>query len=63
MPVTKNKANCPVCGAEVKKDTKFKADYKGHTYFLCSSKDKKEFENRPQVYAGILRVSKTTKAA
>jgi YHS domain-containing protein len=63
MPATKNKANCPVCGADVKQDTKFRADYKGKTYYLCSSKDKKEFENRPQVYAGILRVSKTGRAA
>jgi YHS domain-containing protein len=63
MAATKKKANCSVCGVEVKKDTKFQADYKGHTYYLCSSKDKKEFENRPQVYAGIERVSKTGKAA
>jgi YHS domain-containing protein len=63
MPATKKKANCSVCGVEVKLDTKFKADYKGRTYYLCSSKDKKEFQNRPQVYAGILRVSKIGKAA
>ena len=48
---------------EVKQDSKFEADYKGHTYYFCSSKDKKEFQNRPQVYAGILRVSKAGKAA
>jgi YHS domain-containing protein len=63
MPATKNKANCSVCGMEVKKDSKFHAEYKGHTYYFCSSKDKKKFQDRPQVYAGMERVSKTTKAA
>lgn len=64
MPAAKkNKASCSVCGTEIKRDSKFKADYKGQTYYFCSSKDKKEFENRPQVFAGILRVSKTGRAA
>ena len=63
MPATKNKANCSVCGREVKKDSRVHADYKGHAYYFCSSKDKKEFQNRPQVYAGMERVSKITKAA
>ncbi len=63
MPATKVKANCAVCGMEVGKDSKYKADYKGQTYYFCSESDKKEFQKRPQVYAGILRVSKTSKAA
>ncbi|MGE5808757.1 MAG: YHS domain-containing protein [Nitrospirota bacterium] len=63
MPAAKKKANCSVCGTEIKQDSKFKADYKGQTHYFCSSKDKKEFEDRPHVYAGILRVSKTGRAA
>jgi YHS domain-containing protein len=63
MSSTKNKMHCSVCGMEVKKDSRFKADYKGETYYFCSNNDKKEFQNRPQVFAGIERVSKTGKAA
>ena len=48
---------------EVKKDSKFHAEYKGQIYYFCGSKDKKEFQDRPQVYAGMERVSKATKAA
>ncbi len=63
MPATKVKANCSVCGMEVHKDSKLKADYKGQAYYFCSDSDKKEFQKRPQVYAGIQRVSKRSKAA
>lgn len=63
MPAAKKKANCPVCESEVKLDSKFKSDYKGQTYYFCSSKDQKEFQNRPHVYAGILRVAKPGRAA
>ncbi len=61
MPATKIKANCSVCGMNV--DSKFKVDYKGQTYYFCSENDRKEFQKRPQVYAGLERVSKTGKAA
>ncbi|HEX9021995.1 MAG TPA: YHS domain-containing protein [Nitrospirota bacterium] len=63
MPATKNKVNCSVCGMDVDRDSKRKADYKGQTYYFCSDSDKKEFQKRPQVYAGMQRVSKTTKKA
>jgi YHS domain-containing protein len=63
MRATKNKTNCLVCGMEVGRDSKYKADYKGQTYYFCNKNDKNEFQNRPQVYAGIERVSKTGKAA
>lgn len=65
MRATKVKASCSVCGMDVEpgSGSKFKAEYKGQTYYFCSDSDKKEFQKRPQVYAGILRVSKTTKKA
>jgi YHS domain-containing protein len=63
MPASKDKANCPVCGMEVKRDSKLRAEYKGQEYYFCSESDKKEFEKHPQVYAGIPLVSKTGKAA
>jgi YHS domain-containing protein len=63
MPATKNKAHCLVCGMEVGRDSKYKADYKGQTYYFCNENDKKEFQKRPQVYAGLDRVSKAGKAA
>ena len=61
MPATKIKANCSVCGMDV--NSKFKADYKGQTYYFCSENDKMEFQKRLQVYAGLERVSKKSKAA
>lgn len=63
MPARKVKMNCSVCGMDVARDSKFKADYKGQTYYFCSENDKKEFQKRPHVYAGLERVSKTGKAA
>jgi YHS domain-containing protein len=63
MVARKNKTNCLVCGMEVGRDSKFKADYKGQTYYFCNENDKKEFQKRPQVYAGLDRVSKTEKVA
>jgi YHS domain-containing protein len=63
MPATKTKANCSVCGMEVKRGSKLKAEYKGQEYYFCSEPDKKEFEKHPQVYAGIQQVSKTSKVA
>ena len=57
----------PVCGMEVDQGKARAAgrtaDYKGQTHYFCSSKDRKEFQDRPHVYAGILRVSKTGRAA
>jgi YHS domain-containing protein len=63
MTASKNKTNCSVCGLEINKNSKFTAQYKGQTYYFCNNSDQKEFENRPQVYAGIERVSKTGRAA
>ncbi len=65
MPATKNRViTCSVCGMELGKDSKHKADYKEQTYYFCSESDKNEFEKRPHVYAGILsHMSKKGKAA
>ncbi len=65
MSATKNKViTCSVCGMELGKDSKHKADYREQTYYFCSESDKKEFEKRPHVYAGILsHMSKKGKAA
>ncbi len=65
MPATKSKViNCSVCGMELGKDSEHKAYYKEQTYYFCSDSDKKEFEKRPHVYAGILsHMSKKGKAA
>ncbi len=64
MPATKNKMKCPVCDMEVDKSSKYKAEYKGQTYYFCSDSDEKEFQKRPHVYAGLqLHMSKTGKAA
>jgi len=63
MPATKNKINCSVCGMDVSRDSDIKSEYKGQTYYFCSDGDKKEFEKRPHVYAGIEKMSKSHKAA
>ncbi len=65
MPATKNRViNCSVCDTTLGKDPEFKTDYKGQTYYFCSDSDKKEFEKRPHVYAGIMaHMSKKGRAA
>ncbi len=63
MPAIKNKLNCSVCGMDLSPNTGIKSEYKGQTYYFCSENDKKEFDKRPQVYAGMERVNKTHKAA
>lgn len=57
------KAKCPVCGMDVERDTRLKTDYKGHSYYFCSERDKKKFLERPEAFAGKEHVSKTGKAA
>lgn len=45
-----NKMKDPVCGMEVPADSQFRAGYKGQTYYFCNEEDKKEFQDRPEVY-------------
>ncbi|PMP73271.1 MAG: hypothetical protein C0180_07190 [Aciduliprofundum sp.] len=40
----------PVCGMEVKEDTKFRSDYNGKTYYFCSESCKKQFDKNPEKY-------------
>jgi len=41
-----------VCGMIVdEKKTKFKSDYKGKTYYFCSSACKSTFDKNPSKYA------------
>ncbi|MEM3730612.1 MAG: YHS domain-containing protein [Candidatus Bathyarchaeia archaeon] len=41
----------PVCGMKVdEKTAKFKADYKGKTYYFCSQMCKANFEKNPSKY-------------
>jgi YHS domain-containing protein len=43
---------CPVCKTRIdKKDAKFKAEYKGKTFYFASEKCKAEFEKNPEKYA------------
>jgi YHS domain-containing protein len=45
-------AKDPVCGMIVdEKRQKFKSDYKGKTYYFCSSACKSTFDNDPGKYA------------
>lgn len=41
--------NDPVCGMAVDpKKTKFSSNFKGKTYYFCSNKCKKDFDEDPQ---------------
>jgi YHS domain-containing protein len=41
----------PVCKMDVdEKEAKYKSDYKGRTYYFCSSSCKKAFEKEPGKY-------------
>jgi Cu+-exporting ATPase len=42
----------PVCGMTVKKDSKFKSQYDGQTYYFCSGGCKEKFEDDPEQYLG-----------
>ncbi|HKZ85903.1 MAG TPA: YHS domain-containing protein [Anaerolineae bacterium] len=43
----------PVCGMEVdEKTAKFKAEYKGETYYFCSPGCRYTFNERPEDFAG-----------
>jgi YHS domain-containing protein len=44
-------AKDPVCGMDVDTTTaQWKMDYKGHTYYFCSSGCKRSFEKEPEKY-------------
>lgn len=44
-------ASCPVCGMSIdEKSAKFKMEYRGKTYYFCSSSDKSKFELDPEKY-------------
>jgi Cu+-exporting ATPase len=45
----------PVCGMEVSKDTKFKSEYNGNTYYFCSRSCKDEFDKNPKKYINVKR--------
>lgn len=47
----KGKMIDPVCGMEVGADTQYKAGFQGQTYYFCNEADRKEFQDRPEVYA------------
>ncbi len=41
----------PVCGMQVTADTKGgKSEYKGRTYYFCSTEHKQTFERNPEKY-------------
>ncbi len=64
MPATKNKITCPVCDMEVTRNSEFKTEYKGQSYYFCSQSDLKKFQQQPQVYSWKEeRAGKTGKAA
>jgi YHS domain-containing protein len=40
-----------VCGMEIdEKTTKWKSEYKGHTYYFCGAMCKLEFDENPEKY-------------
>lgn len=41
----------PVCGMEIKEDSKFKSDYNSRTYLFCSASCKQNFDKKPENYA------------
>jgi len=44
---------CPICKMTLdEKDAKFKTEYKGKTYYLCCSSEKKKFDENPERYVG-----------
>jgi YHS domain-containing protein len=44
-------AKDPVCGMKVKeKDTKWRSEYKGKTYFFCAPGCKTVFDKEPEKY-------------
>jgi len=46
-------AKDPVCGMEVDEQTAAgKSEYKGQTYYFCSTGCKKSFDKEPAKYAG-----------
>lgn len=40
----------PVCGAEVQKNTAFKEEYEGKSYYFCSKRCKEIFKKGPSKY-------------
>jgi YHS domain-containing protein len=51
--VNKKMAIDPVCKMEMdEKTARFKAEYKGETYYFCAPGCKKAFEEKPEEYTG-----------
>lgn len=40
----------PVCGMEVRENTKWKAEHQGKTYYFCREACMKEFSRNPSKY-------------
>ncbi|MGC8651937.1 MAG: YHS domain-containing protein [Candidatus Micrarchaeia archaeon] len=41
-----------VCQMEVDKNSKFKSNYKGKTFYFCSASCKQKFDKEPETYIG-----------
>ena len=49
-------AKDPVCGMELDEKTAAgKSEYKGQTYYFCSTGCKKSFDKEPEKYAGKMQ--------
>lgn len=44
-------SNDPVCGMKVESNSPHRTEYKGQTYYFCSSDCKEEFMANPEQYA------------
>jgi YHS domain-containing protein len=40
----------PVCNMEVKESSRFRSEYKGKSYYFCSSLCKQRFDSDPSKY-------------
>jgi YHS domain-containing protein len=44
----------PICKMKLEeKETKFKSEYKGETYYFYALSDKKKFDENPEKYIGL----------
>jgi len=52
LSISQEEVKDPVCGMKIKaSEAKFKSEYKGKTYYFCSSDCKAKFEKEPEKYA------------
>ena len=47
-------ANCPVCDMAVDPKTAPKSEYKGRTFYFCSTECKATFQKQPDKYANAI---------